>query len=149
MSLTSKINEEIKAAMKARNQERLAALRGIKSALLLAATEAGAGGEVDEATEMKIIQKLHKQRVDSAALYQEQGREDLQAEEVGQAKVLEEFLPEQMSEEELKKVVAGIVEKVGASSMADMGKVMGMATKELAGKADGKAISAVVRGLLS
>ena len=122
MSLTDKINTEIKEAMKARNQERLAALRGIKSALLLAATAEGAGGEVDEATEMKIVNKLYKQRMDSAEIYKGQNREDLVAEEMSQAEVIKEFMPEQMSEDDIKGEVAKIIEQTGASSMADMAK---------------------------
>lgn len=148
MSLTEKINTEIKEAMKARNQERLAALRGIKSALLLAATSEGAGGEVDEATEMKIVNKLYKQRMDSAEIYKGQDRPDLVSEEMSQAEVIKEFMPEQMSEDDIKAEVAKIIEQTGASSMADMGKVMGMASKAMAGKADGKVISGIVRGLL-
>ena len=148
MSLTDKINEEIKSAMKARNQERLVALRGIKSALLLAGTEAGAGGEVGEATEAKIIQKMYKQHMDSAQLYKEQNRDDLYQEEFGQAQVIKEFMPEQMGEDELREVLAKIVADTGAAGPQDMGKVMGVATKQLAGKADGKVISGIVRQLL-
>jgi uncharacterized protein YqeY len=147
MSVVDQINGDIKAAMLAREKEKLAALRSIKSALMMEATK---GGDTDVTDEVatKIIQKLHKQRKDAAAIYKEQGREDLFAEETAEAGFLEAYLPEQMGEEELRAVVKGIVEKLGASSMADMGKVMGAASGQLAGKADGKAISNIVKELL-
>jgi len=145
MSLTDKINKDIKTAMLAKAKEKLAALRAIKSALLLEATKEGGGGEVSEAAEMQIIQKLYKQRKDAAKIYVEQNREDLAAEEEAQAKVIEEYLPEQMSEEEIAKVVQEVITKVGASSPADMGKVMGPVMGQLKGKADGSLISKVVK----
>ncbi|WP_117881673.1 GatB/YqeY domain-containing protein [Aureibaculum luteum] len=149
MSLQDKVMGKLKEAMKAKDTVALESLRAIKSAILIAQTESGAKQELTEDEELKLVQKLVKQRKDSATLYQEQGRADLADPELAQVAVIEQFLPEQMSEEELQKVVAGIVEKTGATSMKDMGKVMGMVSKELAGKADGKAISNVVKSLLS
>ena len=147
MSLTETINTDIKNAMKAREKEKLAALRAIKSALLLEASKDGSG-EVSEEAEMKILQKLHKQRKDAAALYEEQNRPDLLEVEVFQAGVIEAYLPAQMSEEEIGEVVKSIIAKTGASSPADMGKVMGAAMGQLAGKADGKIISMLVKKFL-
>jgi uncharacterized protein YqeY len=147
MSLTETINADIKNAMKAREKEKLAALRAIKSALLLEASKDGSG-EVSEEAEMKILQKLHKQRKDAAALYEEQNRPDLLEDEVFQAGVIEAYLPAQMSEEEIGEVVKSIIAKTGASSPADMGKVMGAAMGQLAGKADGKIISMLVKKYL-
>ncbi|MEZ7901929.1 MAG: hypothetical protein ACI8RY_000343 [Urechidicola sp.] len=147
MSLTETINTDIKNAMKAREKEKLAALRAIKSALLLEASKDGSG-EVSEEAEMKILQKLHKQRKDAAALYEEQNRPDLLEDEVFQAGVIEAYLPAQMSEEEIGEVVKSIIAKTGASSPADMGKVMGAAMGQLAGKADGKIISMLVKKYL-
>ncbi|MEN8927618.1 MAG: GatB/YqeY domain-containing protein [Flavobacteriales bacterium] len=144
MALTDQINNDIKEAMKAREKEKLAALRAIKSALLLEASKDGSG-EVTEEAEMKILQKLHKQRKDAAALYEEQNRPDLLADEVFQAGVIEAYLPAQMSEAEISEVVKAIIAKTGASSPADMGKVMGAAMGQLAGKADGKLISKLVK----
>lgn len=149
MSLTQQINDEIKSAMKARNQERLTALRAIKSALLMAATEKGAGDEVDPAVEAKIIQKQYKQRVDSAETYAAQDRQDMADAELAEAAVIKEFMPEQMGEEELRGILAKIIADVGAAGPQDMGKVMGASTKQLAGKADGKMISSIVRELLA
>ena len=149
MSLQDKVMGKLKEAMKAKDTVALESLRAIKSAILIAQTESGAKQELTEDEELKLVQKLVKQRKDSATLYQEQGRADLADPELAQVAVIEQFLPEQMSEEDLQKVVAGIVEKTGATSMKDMGKVMGMVSKELAGKADGKAISNVVKSLLS
>lgn len=149
MSLQSKIMEAMKTAMKEKNSTALEALRAIKSALLLAQTEVGGKDGMSETEEIKLLQKLVKQRKDSAAIYSEQGRMDLAQPELDQAAIIEEFLPEQMSEEEVAKVVEGIIAKTGASSMKDMGKVMGMATAELAGKADGKTISTIVRSKLN
>jgi uncharacterized protein YqeY len=140
---------ELKAAMKAKDSVALESLRAIKSAILLAQTETGGGGELSEEAEIKLLQKLVKQRKDSAALYTDQGRADLAEPELAQAAVIEKFLPEQLSEEEITAVVKATIEKVGASGMQDMGKVMGMASKELAGKADGKTISGIVKTLLS
>jgi uncharacterized protein YqeY len=147
MSLQKEVMNKLKEAMKAKDKVALESLRAIKSALLLAQTS-GDAKELSAEDEIKLVQKLVKQRKDSAALYQEQGREDLATPELEQVVVLEQFLPEQMGEDELKSIIAEIISKVGASSMKDMGKVMGMASKQLAGKADGKAISNVVKALL-
>jgi len=147
MSLQQEVMTKLKEAMKAKDKIALESLRAIKSALLLAQTS-GDSKELTAEGEIKLVQKLVKQRKDSATLYQEQGRNDLADPELAQVAILEQFLPEQMGEEELKKVVSEIIAKVGASSMKDMGKVMGMASKQLAGKADGKAISNVVKALL-
>lgn len=148
MALTDQITADIKAAMKARNKERLAALRDIKSKLMLEMTKEGGDGNVDDAVGQKILNKLYKQRMDAAAIYGEQGREDLQAEELAQAEIIKEYLPEQMSDADLEAAVQGFITELGASSMADMGKVMGKASGALAGKADGKRISEVVRRIL-
>jgi len=149
MSLTDKINNDIKEAMKAKDRERLSALRDIKSKLLMEATKEGGGGEVDNETGVKILSKLHKQRLESAAIYKEQGREELMKEEMDQAEVIETYLPEQMSDEELEKEIQKIIEQTGAESPADMGKVMGVASKQFAGKADGKVVASKVKELLS
>ncbi len=149
MGLQQQVMEEMKAAMKAKDTVTLESLRAIKSALLLAQTEKGAGGELSEADEVKLVQKLVKQRKDSAAIYKEQGREDLVAPELAQVEVIARFLPEQLSEEEIEKVVVQTIDAIGASGMKDMGKVMGMVSKELAGQADGKTISTIVRAKLS
>jgi len=148
MSLQQKVMSQLKEAMKAKDKVALESLRAIKSALLLAQTS-GDNKELTEEDEIKLVQKLVKQRKESAELYTKQGREDLAEPELAQAKVLEQFLPEQLSEEELKSVISKIIAQVGATSMKDMGKVMGMASKQLAGKADGKAISTVVKQLLA
>jgi uncharacterized protein YqeY len=148
MSIQKQVMEQMKAAMKSKDKVALESLRALKSAFLLANTS-GSEVELSDEDEMKIVQKLVKQRKDSAAIFDEQGRSDLSEPEKAQAKVLEQFLPAQMSEEELKAVIAEIVSKTGANSMKDMGKVMGMASKQLAGKADGKAISMAVKELLS
>ncbi len=147
--MRQELNDALKAAMKAKDTVTLESLRAIKSALLLAKTDKGGGAALSEADEISLVQKLVKQRKDSAAIYHQQGREDLAGPELAQVAVLERFLPAQLSEAEVEKAVAAIVAKLGASGMQDMGRVMGMATKELAGAADGKAISAVVRRLLS
>ena len=148
MSIQKQVMEQMKAAMKSKDKVALESLRALKSAFLLENTS-GSGVELSEEEELKIVQKLVKQRKDSAAIFDEQGRSDLSEPEKAQAKVLEQFLPAQMSEEELKKVIEEIVSKTGASSMKEMGKVMGMASIQLAGKADGKAISMAVKELLS
>ncbi|MGC6533352.1 MAG: GatB/YqeY domain-containing protein [Flavobacteriales bacterium] len=148
MALTDQITADIKAAMKARNKERLAALRDIKSKLMLEMTKEGGDGNVDDAVGQKILNKLYKQRMDTATIYGEQGREDLQAEELAQAEIIKEYLPEQMSDADLEAAVQGFITDLGASSMADMGKVMGKASGALAGKADGKRISEVVKRIL-
>lgn len=145
MSLTTQINTDIKKAMLAKEKEKLEALRAIKSALLLEATKEGNNGEVAEAAEMSIIQKLYKQRMDAAKIYVEQDRKDLAEVEENQAKVIEAYLPEQMSEEEVIKVVQSIIAKVGANGPSDMGKVMGPTMGQLKGKADGGLISKVVK----
>ncbi len=149
MSLQDKVMVKLKEAMRAKDAVALESLRAIKSAILLAQTESGAKQDLTEAEELKLLQKLVKQRKDSAALYQEQDRSDLAEPELAQVAIIEQFLPEQMSEENLKKFITDIIAKTGASSMKDMGQVMGMASKELAGIADGKAISNVVKSLLS
>jgi len=149
MSLKEQIEADIKKAMLAKNKDDLRALRAIKSMILLAQTEKGAGDGLSEDVEMKILQKAAKQRTDSIAIYREQNRDDLADIEQAELKVIKRYLPEQMSEEALEAKVGEIIKKVGASSMQDMGKVMGLATKELAGKADGKTISQVVKKLLS
>lgn len=139
----------MKEAMKAKDSMTLESLRAIKSAMLMAQTEKGAGGDVSEADEMKILQKLVKQRNDSAAVYKEQGREDLAEVELAQAEVINQFLPEPLTEEEIEKVVVMTIDEMGASGMQDMGKVMGKVTAELAGQADGKTIAQIVRNKLS
>ncbi|MFM1876177.1 MAG: hypothetical protein RL266_1914 [Bacteroidota bacterium] len=148
MSLTDQINNDLKTAMKAKDTTTLTALRAIKSQLLLAATEKG-GGETDEQAGIKMLQKLVKQRKESAELYKAQGRNDLADPELAEAAIIERYLPKQLSEDELKPIIKAIIDKVGASGPQDMGKVMGAASTELAGKADGKTISTVVRQLLS
>jgi len=148
MSLQAKVMTALKEAMKSKDKVALEALRAIKSDLLLAQTS-GADAIVNEAEELKILQKLVKQRKDSAALYNEQNRSDLAAPELNQANIIAQFLPEQMSAEELEKVIKDIITQTGADSMKDMGRVMGMAGKQLTGKADGKTISTVVKRLLS
>lgn len=147
MSLTEKISSDLITAMKAKDKIALEAIRAAKTAFVLARAEKGI--EVLSAEEeLKIIQKLVKQRRESATIYKEQNRADLYDREVAEADVLEKYLPAKMSGEELLSIVKGIVEKVGAKSPADMGKVMGVASKELAGKADGKEISAIVKQIL-
>lgn len=148
-NLAASISEGIKNAMRAKDRERLTALRDIKSKIMLEATKEGAGETVDDATILAILSRLLKQRNETAALYSEQGREDLAAEELAQAVVIQEFLPAALSEAEIEAKVAEIIASVGASSMADMGKVMGLATSAMAGQADGKVISGLVRKALS
>jgi len=145
MSLENKINEDIKAAMMARDKRKLEALRAVKSAILLAKTDKGSEGKVAEDTEMKILQKLVKQRKESADLYETQGRKDLAEEESFQVSVIEKYLPEQLDENKIREIVSDIIAETGASSMKDMGKVMGVAAKRLAGKADNKTISQIVK----
>lgn len=149
MSLQTKVMEALKEAMKAKDTVALESLRAIKSAILLAKTEAGAAEELSEADELKLLQKLVKQRKDSAALYTQQGRNDLAEPELAQMAVIEKFLPAQLSEAEVETALRGIINQVGATTPKDMGKVMGVATKQLAGKADGKLISEIVKRLLS
>jgi uncharacterized protein YqeY len=148
MSFTAKINDAIKQAMLAKEKERLAALRDIKSKLLLEATS-GAGGEVSDEAAMKICMKLHKQRMETYELYSTQGRQDLADEELFQAKVIEEYLPKMMSEEEIRSEVTHVISETGASGPQEMGKVMGVLTGRLVGKADGKIIAAIVKEELS
>lgn len=149
MSLETQIMEQLKEAMKAKNEAKLRSLRAIKAAIILAKTSEGANGEISADDEMKLLQKLVKQRKDSLDIYTQQGRADLAVKEQEEIDVINLFLPKQMAEEELKTAIAAILAETGASSPADMGKVMGVATKQLAGKADGKAISAMVKALLS
>jgi len=148
MSIQKEVMEQMKVAMKSKDKVALESLRALKSEFLLANTSGGSV-ELSETDEMKIVQKLVKQRKDSAAIFSEQGRDDLADPEIAQAKILEQFLPQQLSEEEIEKAIKEIVVQTGASSMRDMGKVMGIASKQLGGKADGKAISMVVKEMLS
>ena len=149
MSLQTKVMDALKEAMKAKDTIALESLRAIKSAILLAKTEAGAAAELAEEEELKLLQKLVKQRKDSAALYAQQGRNDLAEPELAQVAVIEKFLPKQLSEAEVTEAVKAIIAEVGATPAKDMGKVMGVATKQLAGKTDGKVISAIVKSLLA
>lgn len=149
MSLELTINGAIKAAMLAKSEAELRALRAIKAAILLAKTAEGNTGELTETDETKLLQKLAKQRKDSLDIFRQQNREDLAKKEEEELEVIERFLPKQMSESELREAIVRIIAETGATSPADMGKVMGTATKQLAGKADGKAISALVKELLS
>jgi uncharacterized protein len=148
MSLQQDVMVAMKTAMKEKDQTALTALRAVKSAILLAQTESGAKEELTEEQELKILQKLVKQRKDSAAIYLEQDRKDLALPEIDEAEVISQFLPEALSEEEIEKVVVMTIEELGAEGMKDMGKVMGVVSKELAGQADGKTISNIVRAKL-
>jgi len=148
MSLEAKIQDDLKEAMKAKDQAALRSLRAIKSAILLHKTS-GSGVELDEAGEIKMLQKLVKQRQESLEIYQKQNRDDLAVTEREEIAVIQKYLPEQISPEKLKEIISGIVTEVGASSMKDMGRVMGLANQKLAGKADGKAIAGVVKELLA
>ena len=148
MSFTAIINDAIKQAMLAKEKERLAALRDIKSKLLLEATS-GSGGEVSDEAAMKICMKLHKQRIETYELYIAQGRQDLAEEELFQAKVIEEYLPKMLSEDEIRSEVIMAISETGASGPQEIGKVMGVLTGRLAGKADGKVIATIVKELLS
>ena len=145
MSLQKEIMNKMKAAMKSKDALALQALRAVKSAFLLAKTETGAGEDLSEEQEMKIIQKQVKQRKDSAAIFIEQGRQDLADPELAEIAVLEQFLPEALTEEEIEGVVINTIGELGASGMKDMGKVMGIVSKELSGQADGKVISVLVK----
>lgn len=149
MTLQEKVMDAMKTAMKAKDAQTLEALRAVKSALLLAQTETGSKAEITEEAEIKILQKQVKQRKDSAAIYMEQGRNDLAEPELAQAEVIEQFLPKQLSEDEVATLIDELIKETGASSMADMGKIMGMANEKLAGKADGKTISTIVKARLS
>ena len=148
MSLITQIDQEIKQAMLGKQEARLRGLRAIKSALLLARTEKGASEEVSQETEIKVLQKLIKQRKESADIYKAQNREDLYKIEAEEMEVIEGFLPKQMERGEIETYLKDLINRVGATSVKDMGKVMGAANKELAGKADGKTISEVVKQLL-
>ncbi len=148
MTLETRIMEEIKTAMKAKNEAELRTLRAIKSAILLEKTS-GSGTEITEADEMKMLQKMAKQRRDSLDIFQQQNREDLAAKEREELAIIERFLPKPLTQEELEAALKDIITQVGASSPAEMGKVMGVASKQLAGKADGKAISETVKRLLA
>ncbi len=148
MNLEAKIMESLKTAMKAKDEVALRTLRAIKAAIIIEKTAEGASGEIDEATEIKMLQKMAKQRKDSLQIFEQQQREDLASKEREELAIIEQFLPAQMSEEEIKQALQQIINTVGASSMADLGKVMGIASKELAGKADGKLIATLVKELL-
>ena len=149
MSLELKITSALKEAMKSKNQLALTALRAVKSAILLHKTQKSSDGGLSDVDEMKILQKLVKQRKDSAAIYIGQGRNDLADPELKEAELIQQFLPKALSEDEVKEVIKSIIDEAGAEGMKDMGKVMGISTKKLMGKADGKMISTIVRGFLS
>jgi hypothetical protein len=149
MSLETTINQDIKAAMLAKNEAQLRALRAVKSALLLAKTEKGAAAEITEEAEIKVLQKLVKQRKESADIYKSQNREDLYQIEAEEIEVIEHYLPKQLSSEELNAYLKQLIDKLNVTSVKEMGKIMGIASKELSGKADGKAISESIKSLLS
>lgn len=149
MTLEEKINQDIKAAMIAKDANKLRGLRAVKAAILLAKTEKGHTEELTEETEIKVLQKLVKQRKESAEIYKNQNREDLHAIEVEEQEVIEAYLPKQLSREEVEKIIKDIISTTGASSVKDMGKVMGAANQQLAGKADGRTISELVKSLLA
>ncbi|WP_298554728.1 GatB/YqeY domain-containing protein [uncultured Algibacter sp.] len=149
MGLQQEVMSALKEAMKSKDQTALTALRAVKSAILLAQTESGAKEDLTEEQELKILQKLVKQRRDSAAIYLDQDRKDLALLEIDEAEVISQFLPEALTDEEIEKVVIAIIDQVGAVGMKDMGKVMGIVSKELAGQADGKTISNIVKAKLA
>lgn len=149
MSLKQQIESDIKKAMLAREKDELKALRALKSMILLSETEKGSSGELSEDAENKMLMKAVKQRKDSAQIYKDQGRDDLFDIEMAEVAVIERYLPKQLSEEEVAEVVKGVIAQVGASGPQDMGKVMGAATKKLAGQSDGKTISGIVKQLLT
>ena len=149
MALEQFVNDQIKTAMLAKDANKLRGLRAIKAAIIIAKTAEGAGGQLAEADETKLLQKLVKQRKDSLEIYQQQNRADLAQTEQEEIDVIEAFLPKQLSEEALKEALIRIIADTGAASPADMGKVMAAATKQLAGQADGKSISAAVKSLLA
>ncbi len=149
MSLKQQIDADIKTAMLAKNKEELTALRSVKSLILLAETDKGSSGEISSDVETKLLMKAAKQRKESAEIFQKEGREDLAKKELFELDVISRYLPKQFSEEELKQELTKIIAQVGASGPQDMGKVMGVATKQLAGKADGKMISELVKKLLA
>ena len=148
MSLEERITQDLKTAMKAKDKKALRGIRAIKAAILLIKTD-GSGQGLDEEKEIKILQKLVKQRKDSLEIYEKQNREDLAKTERDEIEIISKYLPKPLSAEELEKIIESIIEQTGASSMRDMGKVMGMASKQLGGKADGKTISGIVKRLLS
>jgi len=148
MALEQLIMAEMKEAMKAKNEAALRGLRAIKAEIIKAKTDPGAGGEIDEATEQKFLQKMMKQRKDSLDVFEKQGREDLAIKEREEMAIIERFLTKQLTEDEIKAAVTAIIAETGASTAADLGKVMGVASKQLAGKADGKLISSIVKTLL-
>ena len=149
MSLEEKVMADLKTAMLAKDEKALRGLRAIKSGIINAKTSEGAGGKIKEEDEIKLLQKLVKQRKDSLEIYEKQNREDLASKEREEIEVIEKFLPKQMDESELKDFISKIIKETGASSPADMGKVMGIANKQLAGKADGKTIAGIVKEILS
>ena len=149
MGILVNLTDEIKTAMRAKDSLRLEALRAIKSAVMLEQTSSAAGTTLTDEQEIKLVQKLVKQRKDSAQIFKDQNRLDLAEPEEAQAKIIAEFLPAQLSEEEITKIVGDIIAQTGAQGMKDMGKVMGMASKQMAGTADGKTISTIVKQLLS
>ena len=147
MSLERKLMDDLKAAMKAKDQAALRSIRAIKAAILLMKTD-GSGKEIDETAEIKLLQKLVKQRKDSLEIYVKQGRDDLAQTEREEIEIIEKYLPAQMGEDEIKGIVSGIIAETGATSMKDMGRVMGMANKKMAGQADGKTIATIVKSML-
>ena len=149
MSFLDTINRDLTTALKNKNEAGIRALRAVKAAILLALTEKGASKEMDDATGLKLIQKQIKQRTESRSIYLEQGRDDLAQTEQEEIEVLEKYLPEQLSREEMEAVVSKIISETGAAGMKDMGRVMGLASKETAGKADGKTLSEIARNLLN
>ncbi|WKN44559.1 GatB/YqeY domain-containing protein [Tunicatimonas pelagia] len=149
MSLKQQVEADLKEAMRAKDQDTLRALRGIKSMILLAETEKGAEGELTEATEMQLLTKAAKQRKESLETFQQQGRDDLAEKEQAELEVINRYLPQPMTEEEIKQALQKIIQEEGASGMKDMGRVMGRASKDLAGRADGKTMSTIVRQLLA
>jgi uncharacterized protein YqeY len=149
MSLEQQVMAELKTAMLAKDEKGLRSLRAIKAAIILAKTAEGAGGEINTEEEIKLLQKLVKQRKESLTIYQQQNRADLAQKEQEEIEVIEKFLPAALSGEELKSILSEVIKEVGATSAADMGKVMGAATKKLAGRADGKTVSSMVKDLLS
>ena len=149
MSLEQSIMADLKDAMRSKDEKALRSLRAIKAAIIVAKTSEGAGGEISPEEEIKLLQKLIKQRKDSLEIYEQQNRADLALTEKEEIEIIEKFLPKQLSEDNLKEALTKIIKDAGASSNADLGKVMGIATKQLAGQADGKAISSLARELLS
>ena len=149
MGILANLTDEIKTAMRAKDSLKLEALRAIKSAVMLEQTSARCSDTLSDEQEIKLVQKLVKQRKDSAQIFRDQNRPDLAEPEEAQAEVIAQFLPEQLSEEEITAIIQAIIEKTGAEGMKDMGKVMGMASKEMAGKADGKTISTIVKAQLN